>query len=812
MTAAWIAPLACVALFTSVAPPPTAPPRPRSTAASADFLLAPTRVEASLDDSGELFESIAIDGGAGGKEWQRARLTFALPAVIETGAWMLAVGGPDLAAQVTLNRQALGTVPDVYADEPVLRFGPRFTLSAARFPAGSVTFEVAFTGERRGRGLERGPAWLASPLPADRAFQSAQVDGQVFGPANFASAVTITSDGLALERICFKSIEDGDLLRAAGQLDFSLVDRDRGGEVTARKLAMRRGTAIFPTSSVTWEDGRFAALQTQVAITAGIATSPLRFCDSKVIVVEVTQTVLRTAFQHFWNIRFMPGIGGPLRVTREKGMILLANERVGLVATAGLPIGDESAPCGIEIELTSTGGGAPDDATPKSRPASMLLAVVGFEPAGDPSQADSMLDLARSVLADCEANRAAAGLLAGSIALEPSIGAATLGTGARKAAIATLSGAARRGTRYMFAPGGSTSSPEAFWGDTFSLLHFPNHERGAVELLLASIDDDGALRLDQPGDAGDVELAAAGGYAVLRACRWLRWTNDGDRFKPMLAPIERALGFADRCDLSPAPASRDVTPLHAALVRAAAHRELAATLNSIGLEAAASARHGARAEQELAQLLAAPGDGGRLDAEGFAELSGGDARDAAVALALELVDGSADAAVAKQVAPGKRPYDETDWRDALVARGLLVAGRTKTLGRWLDTVDNRWKQIAQPEGAGIASWHGVLLFGMLGARRHDFGTFELRPRIPDYHFLRTTIRLPEGPLRFNVSVPDGQFERQVIVINDSSSDLLVRLGIPNGSAAGERVTHGDLVHAFHGEVLSPKETWRTRLR
>ena len=72
--------------------------------------------------------------------------------------------------------------------------------------------------------------------------------------------------------------------------------------------------------------------------------------------------------------------------------------------------------------------------------------------------------------------------------------------------------------------------------------------------------------------------------------------------------------------------------------------------------------------------------------------------------------------------------------------------------------------------------------------------------------------MPEGAIRFNVGLADSQFERQVIVINDGDLDVLLRLGIPNGSIAGQRVKRGDLIHAYHEHVLMRKETWRTRIR
>ncbi|MBM4016162.1 MAG: hypothetical protein FJ293_14530 [Planctomycetes bacterium] len=776
-----------------------------------DLLLAPSRVEASREASGEAFEPIVVDGSAGTTPWRRARVTFTVPEDRARGVWLLGIGAPGLDVEARLAGVALGSAPDALASDVRVRFGPRFTVGSDALPAGSATFELAFPAAAGATGLERGPLWLAAPGVAQRAFEGAQSSDQEFGPANFAAAATVApAEGAALERICFKWSDRADALEASAQLDFAVVDRERGGELPARSLTRRRAGAVFPTSFATFEDGRLRSFQTQIAATAGIATSPLRLSDAKVITFELSQTALRQAFQHFWNVRFLPGIGGPLRVTREKGLILLANERIGLAANVGRPIGDPAAPCGLEVELSSIGGTGPENTPGASRPSIVRLAVIGFEPGGaDPSQADSLLDLARSAIQDWTEHQTDETLLASSIVTEPSLGAATTGLGTRKAALATLLGTRRRGTRFLFAPDGCASGPAAFWGDSFTLLHFRNHERGAIERLLASQEEDGTVRLDLALDAGDAEVAAVAAYAVLRACRWARWTADGDRFGRFVAGLDRALARADGCDLAPGPAQRDVTPLHAALVRAAAHLELADALESLGLDAASAARHREEGERQRETLL---GDGGRLDPEGFAELTGGFERDAALALALGLCDDRCSAAIATQVAPGTRKLDPADWRDAVVARGLLASGRLKALGGFVDGLDNGWRTLARPEGAGIAAWHGVVLFGLLGARRSDLGTLELRPRLPDRHFIRSAIRIPEGVVRFQISVTDERFERQVIATNESTSDLLIRVGLPNGADADRRRTVGEAIHAYHEEVLAPRATWRTRLR
>ncbi len=196
----------------------------------ADLLLAPTRVEASRDASGDAFEPIVVDGSAGATPWRRARVTFALPEDAARGAWLLAIGAPGLEVEARLAGSALGSAPDALAEDARVRFGPRFTIGGDSLPTGLATIELTFPSASAGSGLERGPVWLAGPGLAQRAFEGAQSADQEFGPANFAAAATIApAEGAALERICFKWSDHADALEAAAQLDFAVVDRSRGG-------------------------------------------------------------------------------------------------------------------------------------------------------------------------------------------------------------------------------------------------------------------------------------------------------------------------------------------------------------------------------------------------------------------------------------------------------------------------------------------------------------------------------------------------------------------------------------------------------
>jgi hypothetical protein len=443
--------------------------------------------------------------------------------------------------------------------------------------------------------------------------------------------------------------------------------------------------------------------------------------------------------------------------------------------------------------------------------------VVSFENDPlDPSQAESMEDLVESVL-DLEEEILGAGqLLASTLANEPVQGNVAAGLATRASAVAALLGMRRRGSRFVYAPPAGAHSAEAYWADTFSLIHFPQHERNAVEWLLSTQREDGAVRGELPAEASDAELAAADAYAVLRACRWFRWVYDGDRFLKLAPHLARALEHADSVGALAAPADTParerLSSAHVALARATAHRELAAALEQLAALPEVAAASAKAAAAQLEQLLGPPGDGGSAEEGGLARRPGEDPREDAVALALDLLEEERAAALAKALARIEPPGDRLDWRDALVARALLQSGRVSALGRRFERLEREAREEAVPASSACASYHGALSFGLLGIRREDFGTIEIRPRLVERQHLRTAIRVPEGALRVQILGPGRQLERQAIVENETTLDLMAVIGLPDGIGQGRPARKGELVHRLYEEVVAQGESWRGILR
>ncbi len=778
-----------------------------------ELLLPLPRFEATEQaDGADGWTAVEVDGAAGGSAWERARARFELPDDFEAGDWMLCVGGPRLEMAATLNGQALDREKDALSTQPWFAAGPRFVLPSVALRRGANELELAFAGAGKGRGLEHGPAFLLSRRPAERLRRSAAEDQLTASIANFATLATSSRDSVLLDRIAFKFGEAGDELALAAQLDCSLVDPAHRGEIPVREIAKRRIGGVFPTVGLQLEDPKVALLRGLISASAPVLTSPLRLSDAKLTLLDVGQNGTPEDFEFVWRLRFFPAVGGPLRVVHHEKFVLVRNDVVGLFAAEGSVLGSDEAPTGLAITLRH-----------KSRPgsqqalagANVTCGVVGFERSGpDPSQAESMEDLVESAMAQQAKGAEALRFLASAIASEPILESVPAGLAARASAVSTLAATRRRGGWFAYAPAAGAQSAEAFWADTFSLLHFPVHERRAIEWLLSTQGASGAIRGDLPSDASDPELAGADAYAVLRACRWFRWCYDGDRFVTLVPKLARALDHADSVDLDAAIQSggERLSPLHRSLARVAAHREFAAALDQLGSEPELAARSVQASATQVERLLKGPDQGGRWAETGFVELPDEDPRDAAVALALELLDEPRAAIAASRLGQLKSSVTEIDWRDVLVVRALLQAARASAAARTWDQLGRTTRDHLVPSSSADASYHGALFFGMLGIRRDDLGSIQMMPRLLDRQWVRTAIRLPEGTLQMQILPPNQFSDRQVIVHNDSTLDLMVTIGLPAPAGSGKRVRHGEFVHSIHEQLVNHGAKWREVLR
>src|SRR5262245_46337104 len=105
-------------------------------------------------DGGGDWTRVTIGAPAGAKAWRRA-----LAAPIESGRWLLSVGGPGLDLVARVNGRELERLPDPFAGNARLRAGPRFDVPADALKEGENRLEVEFRGDLGGAGLEDGPVF-----------------------------------------------------------------------------------------------------------------------------------------------------------------------------------------------------------------------------------------------------------------------------------------------------------------------------------------------------------------------------------------------------------------------------------------------------------------------------------------------------------------------------------------------------------------------------------------------------------------------------------------------------------------------------
>ena len=780
--------------------PPIAPTR--------DRLVPIDRFQASADESTPA-ASITIDGASGGTAWRNASAEFTLGGPIEAGAWILSAGSAGIDVAARLNSHALEMVTTPSMTDPALATGPRFLVPAEFLVEGAHRLDLEFRGTRRGRGFERGPVWLCSPTSGERLESAATASDLTLSVGNYATLGSTTRGGSLLDRVLFKYGEAGATL--AAQLDFAVSDGSHGEEVEARQFQERKLTDWFPSAALQFADRRLTAFKGQLTAHSPLLTSPLVFADAKALEFGVNQTGAREAFNADWRIRFFPTVGGRLRTVRGDGFLLICNDCVGLFAEDGRVLGSDEEPAGIAFSLVKAEKAGHLQSLAG---VTMRCGVVGFERgAADPSQADSIEDLVGEILAAGESESKCRAAFGSAIAQEPGQGSVALGGASRRSVLATLAGSRRRGRTFVFAPPAGAQSPEAFFADTFSLLHFPVHERLAIEWLLATQRDDGAISGDLDAAASELDRMVADCYAVLRACRWYRWTYDGDRFLSLTSQLARALDHADRLESLTISDSNGGTttsplPLHVELARIAAHRELAAALSQLGGDAERIDRSTRAATTQLDRLLAPPTEGGRLADGQFIELPGEDPREQAVALVFGLVDEGRTAALATRLAQLPPSAELNDWRDVLVIEGALMAGRTKAVAGRFDDLLTATRDDNAIENSAVAAFHGALLFGRLGVHRPDFGTIEVAPRLIDREFVRTRVRLPEGSVNLQVLPPNAQGARQLIVANESSLDLVISIATPGGAGVGAIVRVGDIALTWHEHLVEHGTTWR----
>ena len=766
------------------------------------------KFELSAEADGDRFESVTIGAPARAVAWHRGRATFELDEAPQAGHWLLCLGGPGLALDATVNGHHLDPIADACGDSAPFRAGPRFDVAAEALVAGSNRVELVFKGERLGRGFEEGPALVLSPQPSALLRAAATAHDLLPLVANLSTLATASKNGVLLDRVAFRTAPDGSH-RLAAQLCFSVVDAD-DHEIPVGELESRQTTPLFPVASLALTDNRIDRFSARFSTFAPLVPADVAVSRTKATLFDVAQIIHGEAATFRWRVRIFPALGGALHVVRDDGLVMLHNGIVGVAFEKAKLVGTNREPLGLEFTLIHK---PKQGALQSMAGPSLDGVVVGFDPAGgDTSGAASIEALATSLLKSEKSIFGAVTKLSSMMPSEPFEKNEVTGLASRVAAVANLAGMRERGERTLFVPPEGPASAAAYFEDEWTLLDAPARERATIEWLLSTRSGEGAIQGDASGDLPPLCELEQDCYTVLRACRWYRWSYEGDPFRALAddlgGVLERAARIADaeplerRGEAHPAGTRRlSLFHLHCAL--AAAERALAEALAQLGKESAhdweqrSAARIAALAKQLPANDAAPAGD---------------DPREQAIALVFDLLEPALAADLAKRLGATPAPADAGDWREPLLARGLLDAGDIKNGRARVSALEQGLRTSATPLAAGHSAYHGALLFGLIGVRRDDLGTLECLPRLIGKEQLHATVPLPEGPVKILLLSPAIDFNRQLVVNNDSSLDLMTIVGVPGGMGDGEKRKVGDAVFSLYREIVAAKTAWRPLVR
>jgi hypothetical protein len=762
--------------------------------------------EVSADATGESFRPIVLGAAAGDTAWRRARATFHLDAAPESGHWLLCLGGPGLDLDTELNGHALTRIVDAWQDRPELRAGPRFDVDAADLAVGDNRLSVTFKGERAGRGFEAGPALLLSPTPSSLLRASSIARDLTVRTGNLSSLATIGKSGTLLDRVSF--VEPDGTFRLAGSVEFTFVEPS-GKETPVRRLETRTPAPLFPVVSVQLEDARFAEYTTRMTAFAPFLVTDAVASRARAVVFTIVQTG-KDDFSYRWRVRLFPALGGALRVVRnpDDHTVLLHDGRVGIVAPDADVVGGDDAPVALDLHVEYRK--KPGELRPMAA-CTVVGAFVGIDPSQAGASAPAALaEVARSVLKTAKSATTSMSAFAALIPSEPSEATVAAGLASRISALANLLNGRTRGDASVFVPPEGPASAAAYFEDEWTLFQSPARERATIAWLLSTQAEDGAIRGDATGSAPPLVEIERDCYTVLRACRWYRWTYEGDALGAFATKLERALEHAHgKIEGTPVEALATSHPagvprlslFHLRCALAAAHRDLADVLGQVGHADATVKELAARGEvlrKELAASATAAPDG-RPEEE-------------AVALVFGLVDLATASERVDRLAALPAAKDPIDWREAVLARGLLEAGRTEAGRTRSAAIEAAIRDLDLPLRPEIAAYHTALCYGVLGIRRDDLGTLEFFPRLQGREQVRTVIALPEGPFRVQLLPPDVQFHRQLIAQNDSSLDVLLVVGVPGGLGGEKPRVVGPSRWSIYEKLLPATQGWRERVR
>jgi hypothetical protein len=768
------------------------------------------KFELSREADGDRFDAVTIGQKGGDVAWRRARTSFVLAAAPQPGHWLLCVGGPDLALDATLNGHHLDPIADAYGDTTALKAGPRFDVAAEMLVAGENRLALVFKGERLGRGFEEGPALLLSPEPSAWLRTAATARELLPRVANLATLATASKNGTLLDRVAFRTAADGSH-RLAAQFCFSVVGPDKQ-EIPVGALEDRKATAIFPTSSVALVDKRIERFNGRLSCYAPLVAANVAVSRAKAVLFDVAQIIHGDTAGFRWRVRIFPTRGGALHVFRGDGFVLLHNGVVGIAGEKAKVVGDDDAPLALELPLVYKP--KPGEFQSMAGP-SLNGVIVGFDGNGtDPSGAASLEELAGSLLHDAKTIFGSVTKLSSVMPMEPVEKAEIGGLAALASAVANLANFRERGERTVFVPPEGPASAAAFFEDEWTLFNAPVRERATVEWLLSTQGEEGAVRGDAPAGSPPLCELERDCYVVLRACRWFRWSYDGDALRPLVPKLQLALKRAraladgkslEQDALAHPKGERRASLFHLHCALAAAHRALGEALVLLGNEEAEAKV----CEQQADELIAALQKQFTANASTAADE---DPREQAAALVFQLLDAPLAVELAKRLAELAPPAEASDWREALLARGLLDVGAIAAGRQRMRALETSLRATEVPVASGLAAYHTALVYGVFGLRRNDLGTLEFLPRLVGREQVRASIPLPEGPVRIQILSPANDFRRQLVALNDSTLDLMLIVGVPGGLGDGERRKVGDATFSLYQEIVPAGQAWRPMVR
>lgn len=780
-----------------------------------DVFLYLTDLEVTLG-TGDQAEWQALSVGTTGdpeQPWKALRATFTLEPEIAPGQWLVRLGPAGIEAQASLGGEPLSPLVDPLGNHEILACGPLFEVPSALLKEGTNRLEVSFSGEAGGLGLERGPAYLLSPVPADCLRQAILADLRDLPIANFGTAASRSEAGEIGQRITFKSTRLGGKAVNHASLTVHGVTRE-GREVAIGRMQKKTPSSFFPHVSTSFEDQRFPNLKGINVVSAPLSRETGLMNNAGCFIGQLRHSSLGASpFSFRFRLRVFPHVGGPLRLMELDDTKILHNDSLAFFATGAELLGTREQPTGFDVVLRQEGSKSTNkmSGSPKMRNYGMVL----FEPERfEKTRVHSLEDLVSIAITNGVEFRNKASDFSSRL-IRPLNQNLDDYASIRRACAASVCDASKRHRAALPLDARGILGARQYFRSSFGLVQLPENELKTLEWLLQTQRSDGAIAGDLVDD-DSLSLVESTLFAVLRATQYFEWTYDGDTLLQHHEALGRGLAFVRSLDhdsngiIDFANLTRNTTAERAsssvlALAELKATRDLATSLEFLG-ETDAAAALADTAQRLGAAVLRPVKGGGLLEEPGFAVLEGEDPREQVVAITWALLPEASDSALWESLSseplPPAAEWDEWDY----------LRLRTKLLKGEIKSAHSLWAQCNaavlgrnNPFRAADAALYDTLFRGILAIRRPDLGMLEVVPRIPIKTKFSTLIELPEGAVSVQYSLPDYKFHRYVNLDNRTDLDLELNIGVPGGFGTGPRTKLGEFYYSYY-EITVPSKT------